>query len=274
VNEDRIPFSYLLAVAWTFLSAALLMLLLRASVAIRPAAASDIVQRGAIEALVFVLCTFGLLRLHAPDLPLRSAFGLRPTHPALAGFGLLLGFVLHFPAESVDALVEKFFPVPSDEIVQRAALLSVESPSRVVALLVVVACVGPLVEELFYRGALFGVLRRGHPLAGTTAVTASCFVMGHLDYRMWPALAVVSVTMTHLRAVCGSLLPGLALHVAFNAVTVLALVTGQSSVAEPPKLSLLPAVAGWVATLALVAAIQYVASRAEDARTGRAEDAE
>jgi hypothetical protein len=272
--KDGVPFSYPLAIAWTGLSAVLLSTLLRASVFVRPAAALDIVQLGAVEALVFVASVLFVLRLHAPQASLRAALGIRATHPALLVLGMGLGFVLHFPAESIDALVERFNPTPDKELAEKAALLTAHSPGRVVVLLLVVACVGPLVEELFFRGAIFGALRRAHSMFGTTAVTALCFVIGHLDYRMWPALSIVAIAMTHLRAVSGSILPSLALHVAFNAVTVLALVTGASSVTTPPEFELLPAAVGWMATFVLMFGVQYVASRAEDARRGRAEDAE
>jgi hypothetical protein len=272
--SDRIPFSYPLAIAWTGVSAILMTVLLKASIAIRPSAAMDIVQLGGVEALVFVLCTFGVLRLHAPETPLRSALGLRPTHPVLGVLGIGLGFVLHWPAESIDAIVEHFYPTPEQDAAARAALLSTHSPSRLIALMLVVACVGPFVEELFFRGALYGVLRRGHSLLGAIAVTSLCFVIGHLDYRMWPALTIVAVAMTHLRAVSGSLLPGLALHVAFNAVTILAVVTGEVSVAAPMKIEALPVAIGWVATLVLMFGVQYVANRTKQAHRGRAEDAE
>jgi hypothetical protein len=272
--KDGVPFSYPLAIAWTGLSAVLLTVLLRASVLLRPAAALDIVQLGAVEALVFVAGVLFVLRLHAPEASLRAALGIRATHPALLVLGMGLGFVLHFPAESIDALMEHFNPTSDKELAEKAALLTAHSPGRLVLLLLVVACVGPLVEELFFRGAIFGALRRTHPMVGTTLVTAFCFVVGHLDYRLWPALSVVALAMTHLRAVSGSLLPSLALHVAFNAVTVLALITGEASVTRPPRIEVVPALAGWIATFVLMFGVQYVASRAEDARRGRAEDAE
>lgn len=272
--NERVPFSYLLAIAWTGLAAVLLSLVHGLGVFFRPSAAFDIVQLGAVEAFVFLLCTLFILRLHAPDATLRSALGLRSTHPALSVLGLGLGFALHYPAESIDAITRRYLPIPEKELAERATLLTAESPGRLVVLLLVVACVGPLVEELFFRGALYGALRRGHPLIGTAVVTAFCFVIGHLDYRMWPALTVVAAAMTHLRAVSGSLLPGLALHVAFNAVTVLALVTGEASVTSPPRLEPVPAVSGWIATLLLAFAVQWVAARAAEARRGRAEDVE
>ncbi len=271
--NKRPPLSYPLAFGWTLGTASCLFWLVQLSVSIRPGAATDVVQLGAIEALVFVLGMLGVLSLHGRDAPLFASLGVRPTHPALPVLGLTLGLVAHFPAETIDVLVERHLPGSSEDLAAEATLLAASSPLRLMVVLVIIACVGPLVEELFFRGALYGALRQGHGALGAATATGLCFVMGHLNYRKWPALVVVALVMTHLRVVSGSLLPSLAMHVAFNAVTVLAFFTGQIAFDRPPSLSLWPALAGAGATLLLMFAVQFVATRAEDARRGRAEDA-
>lgn len=268
-----VPMSITLALGWTLGAAFLLWSLLSASVAFRPSSATDVVQLGGIEALVFVASVMWVLRAHGADGPLGPLLGIRRTHPALPALGVLLGFALHWPAESIDASLQRFLPESVDDIAAEAALLSAGSPARVVLVLLVIACVGPLVEELFFRGALFGALRKTHSLPTTTAVVSICFVVGHLNIRRWPALSVVAVAITYVRAISGSLLPALALHVAFNAVTVLAFATGAAALG-PSKIELIPTVIGCMATAVLLFAVQYVASRAAVARRGRAEDRE
>ena len=273
--SKRLPISYPLAFGWTLGSASCLFWLLQLSVALRPSAATDVVQIGAVEALVFLLGVLGVLSLHGRDAPLLASLGVRPTHPALAILGVALGLASHFPAESIDILVERRLPGAAEDLAAEATLLSASSPLRLVLVLFVIACVGPLVEELFFRGALYGALRRTHGAIGAATVSGLCFVLAHVsNYRKWPALAVVALAMTHLRAASGSLLPSLAMHVAFNAVTVLAFFTGQVSIGHPPTLDVVPALAGSLVTVGLMLAVQFVAMRAEDARRGRAEDAE
>jgi membrane protease YdiL (CAAX protease family) len=245
-----------------------------ASILFRRSAATDIVNLGAIEALVFVSGTFVLLQFHARDLSLKKALGLRLTHPALSVLGVLMGIALHFPAEFIDALVERAFPTPVEELVARAALLRPATPGGLVVVLVVVACVAPFVEEMFFRGALYGGLRRSHTLFGASAVSAACFVVGHLDYKKWPALTVVAVAMTYLRAASGSLFPALATHVTFNAFSVLSIAVAGVDPTAVTKISVLPTACGSVVTAALIFAVRYVALRAGAARRGRAEDAE
>jgi membrane protease YdiL (CAAX protease family) len=267
------PISIALAFSWTLVVAFCLWALVSASVMLRPSSATDPVQLCALEALVFVSGILWVQRFHGTDAPLGASLGIRATHPLLPVLALFLGFSVHFPAESVDALVQRFFPQAPGDVAAEAALLSAPTPGRLVLVLVVIACIGPLVEELFFRGALFGALRRSHSLLATTLAVSGCFVVGHLSVRHWPALAVVSIALTWVRAVTGSLLPGLALHVAFNASTVLAFAMGEAAT-EIQKIELIPTISGFAATAVLVFSIQYVAAHAKAARRGRAEDVE
>ncbi|HEY6559499.1 MAG TPA: CPBP family intramembrane glutamic endopeptidase [Polyangiaceae bacterium] len=266
--------SYAVACAWTFASTALLLVIVQASTTLAPARAHDLVQLGAWEALIYVLACFGVLRVHAPERPARDALGLRLTHPALLLFGVALGLSLHAPAESLQRLVERVDPVSEVELIQRATLLSPSNTTQAVLLVLIATCVVPLVEELFFRGALYTTLRKSHPLPGAAALTAVCFVLSHPETRTWLPFIVVSGAMTHLRAASGSMLPPLALHVSFNAVTIAAALTGASNPASPAWLPLPVIVAGWLVSLGLVLAVQYVSQRSPEAERARAEDAD
>ena len=263
--------SYPLALAWAIGVATALKLTVIAIAKLRPAAATDIVNLGACEVLIFTLGIAAVVRLHGTK-STSHTLAIRSTSPALSLLGLALGFAVHVPAESIRALMERLAPTPSDVLAARAALLSADSPARVALVLYVVACSGPLVEELFFRGALYTTLRRQHAVMGAAVTTAIAFVFGHLDYRMWMPLLVVSAVLTYLRVASGSLLPSLALHVGFNTVTILGLVTGASSIGSPMELGNAALLLGWLATLGLLAAVQYVASRSDEARISRSDD--
>ena len=266
--------SYAMACAWTFSSTLLLLVIVQVSVALRPAAASDLVQLGAWEALVYVLACFAVLRVYAPEREASDALGLRRTHPAMLLFGVALGITLHAPAESLQRLVERFDPVSEIERIQRATLLSPSSAVQALLLVLIATCVVPLVEELFFRGALYTTLRRGHPLIGAAGLTAVCFVLSHPETQTWLPFLFVSAAITHLRAASGSMLPSLALHVSFNAVTIAAALTGVSTPAAPALLPIPVIIAGWLVSLGLVLAVQYVSLRSPEAERARTEDAD
>lgn len=264
--------SYAMALSWAIVAAVLIKVVLTLTVSLRPGAETDIVNLGACEALVFVACAFVVLRLHTPEAPLRHAFGLRSTSAGLSVLGVVLGVSVHFPAESIRELVERLYPTPSEVLLERLELLSGSTPVESVLILFVVACVGPLVEELFFRGAVFGVLRRSHSLAGASIATAVAFTLGHPDPRTWPPLLVVAAVLTHLRAASGSLLPSLALHVGFNSVTIVAIAVGAASPANPMSLPPAATVAGWLVTAALIFWVQFIARRSTEAAAARASD--
>jgi membrane protease YdiL (CAAX protease family) len=264
--------SYGVALGWAVSATILLLVLTQGLSALRSGARLDLVTLTVAEALIYVLAMFAVLRVHEPNRLAREAIGVRRSHPGLSALGLGLGLALLFPVESLRVIVERAFPTPPEQLVERALLFSAPTLGHKLALVLAVACVGPLVEELFFRGALFGVLRRAHGAIGAAIATALAFTFSHLDWRAWPVLLVVAAVLSHLRAASGSLLPCIALHVGFNAASVIALITGVSSVSRP--LALPPAVvaSSWLVSAGLVALVHWVATHSEEAEEARAED--
>jgi membrane protease YdiL (CAAX protease family) len=211
----------------------------------------DIVTLGAAQALAYTSGVFLVLHFHERGTGLRSSLGLRPTHPGLALIGVGLGMSLKIPAESMTALVEKYFPSSESDLLWRATLYGTESLADVAALLVISCLVAPWVEELLFRGALYGRLAKASPaIAG--AFTGLLFVAVHPDPRHWPALLVVAAVLSHLRVASGSLLPCLGLHVAFNVVGVFSLVSGAASATRPLHVSSALLAASWLGAALLL----------------------
>jgi len=261
------------AALWSAAAAALLGLGLTALVAIAPAAAHDAVLVGAVELLALLAVALLALRAHAPEQPLGALVGLRPTDPALPALGLLLGALLQLPAAPLRGLVERLAPTPPEALARRALLFEVTGPVDLVGTVVVVACLVPLAEELWTRGVLFGLVapRRGRVVAA--AVSVGAFLALHaVTWRELPTLMLAGGVLGLLRAVSGSLLPALALHVAFNATAVLSLVTGVASatrpLAPPPGVVAL----GSLGVLGALLAVGGIGRRSLAARQARQED--
>jgi hypothetical protein len=79
-----------------------------------------------------------------------------------------------------------------------------------------VVALGPIVEELLFRGLGFRLLERW---GGTAAVvgTAVAFAFWHGLVQAWPALFIFGLGIAVLRLRTGSILPGYAFHAFFNA---------------------------------------------------------
>lgn len=262
------------ALAWTLGTTGLLVLSLTLLEQLRPGASNDVVSVTACEAAVYLLACFGVLQLYAPEASARTALGLRPSHPAMPAFGAALGLALLLPTESLRQLSERFMPETDKELAERAALLAADSVPRAVVLIIGVACVVPLVEELFHRGALFGGLRRATSVSTAALVSSVCFLISHWNWKAWLQLLVVALVLGYLRAATGSLFACIALHVAFNGATVAAHLSGVASVTRPLVLPWPVLVGGWVVTALLLFLVQYVARRSPEAEAARAEDAD
>jgi membrane protease YdiL (CAAX protease family) len=262
------------ALLWTLGVTGLLLVSVRLLESLRPGAASDVVSLTACEAAAYLLGCFGVLQLHAPEASARTALGLRPSHPAVPALGAALGLSLLLPTESLRQLSERFMPETEKELADRAALLSADGVPSAVVLIIGVACVAPLVEELFYRGALFGGLRRATSASSAALFSTLFFVFGHLNPKLWPQLLVVALVLGYLRAATGSLFGCIALHVAFNGATVAAHLTGVASVTRPLTLPWPVLLGGWVMTAALLFLVQYLARKSPEAEAARAEDAD
>ena len=97
-------------------------------------------------------------------------------------------------------------------------------PLGVALLFVIVVLGAPVVEELFFRGLLQrSLLRRMGPVL---AVAISAFVFGitHFQLLQFPALVAFGAILGFLALRTGRLGPSIVAHMAFNAVTVIALV--------------------------------------------------
>lgn len=257
------------ALVWTGVCVGLFRIFAAAFSLLR-AGTIDIVTLGAAQALAYVICIFSILLVHERGGTPRQGLGLRPTHPALALMGVGLGVALKLPAESLTSFTEQLFPTSEANLLWRVSLYRTDTLAEVAGLLIVVCLVAPLVEELVFRGALYGRLARAST-AVAGALTGALFVITHPDVRHWPALLVVAVVLSYLRVVSGSLVPCLALHVAFNTVGVFALVSGAASPTRPLAVSMPALAASWLCTGLMLGAIMRLSNDA-DAVRARAED--
>jgi membrane protease YdiL (CAAX protease family) len=264
------PLSYAFAFAWTFGATVLLILGLQATAALRPATRSDIVALGTWESIVYVGVLLAMVRAHGGAVSRLVAW--RSTNPTLLVLGAGLGIALQIPAESMRRLSERLSPPSAEELAARAALLATDSTQELVVLLLIVAALVPFIEEAFFRGALFGLLRNDHSAVGAATVVGLCFMVSHPDYAEWLPLALVAAALSYLRMMGGSLSPCFALHAAFNATTVATHASGLSTLEQPLPIPWPLMVSGWTASAVLLGAIHWVGHRSASAERARAED--
>jgi len=97
----------------------------------------------------------------------------------------------------------------------------------VILLVLIVGVAAPVIEEVFYRGLVQGaLLKRGLPPVTAIGLTSVVFGVTHLQLLQLPALVFAGAAFGWLAHRFGRLGPAIAAHVAFNMVTVVALLSG------------------------------------------------
>ena len=245
------------ALAWTVCATASLSLALGMVVAVFGPRV-DIVPLGLTQTGVYgaALILFAAWQKK----PFSQLMALRLAPLRLGLLALALGFALQFPSTLLANVVDHFFPLPDAVLARRLALLTPHSTAHGVAIVLVVSFIGPCVEEFFFRGALFGALRRSHSALTTMVVISLCFVAAHLDLRLLVPLMPAAWFMAEMRERSASIWPGLALHAGFNSLTLLGVFSGLAPTGKPPPVPLPIAFLGCVAAASLFLQIRRIAA--------------
>lgn len=103
-----------------------------------------------------------------------------------------------------------------------------EDPDRLQVALggAVVVLGAPVGEELFFRGLLFGALRRRYRFRAAAVISAAVFAVFHVLPLLMPLLFAVGVGLAHVYERRGSLLAAMAAHAGFNLIGYLLIVGG------------------------------------------------
>ena len=269
-SPSRPPLPILLAFCWTvFITAALWLGLSLVFVNVRRGA-PDIVLLGLTQVVVYavVLTLFG----YSSRTPARELLALRPASLQVCLAAAVLGAVLQIPATLLSNAVEHFYPLSPEVLAERMARITPHGTAHGIAIFAVVAGLGPCVEEFFFRGALFGALRRGNGALLTSAVVATCFALGHLDLRLFLPLLVAAFALADVREHTGSIWPGLALHAAFNAATLALVFAGDAPAGKAPAMPALFAVSGCALSVALLVLVRTLALSSAVAQNARRSD--
>jgi len=224
------------ALAWSLvltlaLSAAALLL-----AKVFGASSYSIVMLALVEVALYVGAA-ALLGMHYVGGQRRHALALGAATPLQLLIGGSLGVIAHLPAGFLDALVERRFPTPRARMLEHLAQITPDSTLHAIMLVVAIAVLAPLAEELFFRGALFSALCRKGPVVVAIWTTSIAFVLAHQEPRIWAPLLLVALLLSELRRHSGSVWPGFALHAAFNATTLASVFATRPTELAPPSLS-------------------------------------
>ena len=90
-----------------------------------------------------------------------------------------------------------------------------------VLLLILVAVIAPIAEELLFRGMLYPVLRRSWGVTAAVIVSALIFGLVHFIPILIPGLVFVGLILGWVRERSGSVVPGIVIHALQNSIVML-----------------------------------------------------
>lgn len=262
------------ATVWAMGSVLLFVLLLSVTAGLRPNARHDVINAFACQAVGILGCLFLLLRVHAPDRSIRDVIGARATHPAFLPLGITLGLSMSLPTSALYSIIERRWPEPKDLPDPFVDALTSDSRLTQVSVALCAVVAAPVLEELFYRGAIYTPQRRRSSAFTVVVVTAVLFALAHLVPQKLLPLCLLGVALGVLRAASGSILPSVLMHATFNALpTWSLLVDGRPATDKPDEpIPWALAMACAAVSLALLFAAHRLGQRSEAAARARAAD--
>jgi membrane protease YdiL (CAAX protease family) len=189
-----------------------------------PVTIRDVCLLSGVEALSVVFACSMVQQRHGEWL---KPLGLTRTDFAVNVLRGVVGYVAVFPACALSTyamwlLAQRYGWRLSYNTAIRV-VLDTDSPGSLALLMVLIALAAPVLEEIAFRGFLYGALRRILPAWPAIAVTSVAFAMLHPAWSDWAAVFVLAVAMGYLRERTASLVPCIAMHCSLNSLTLLRL---------------------------------------------------
>jgi sodium transport system permease protein len=203
--------------------------------------------------LVFIFLGGSLLMVRRYGLDPRSAFALRPVHPAV-WFAVLIGApAAYLVGIGIAGLVNTYlFPVPQNVLEAFGdTLLGDEMPLW--QLVFFLTIMPGILEELAFRGVLLHGLRKKFGPVGLCLVVGATFGLFHVSlFRLFPT-AFLGIVFAAVVLMTGSVFPAMLWHFANNAIALVPAHLGWVTDETPvPWWAYTAGVVGLIAAFAII----------------------
>ena len=271
-DAGRRPISFVTAAVWVISAVLVLDVTVAITESVRPGALEDLVSLTGCHLLSYSLMVFLMLRLYEPEADVLQVLAVRRAPLLAFPLAAAIGAGLYPILSVVDDIAARRFPPTAEEQELIGKLMSASTVSKRVALVMALVIVMPTAEEFFFRGVLFGGLRRARPALHAILASAVYFAAVRGGGRAFGSMIALGLALAWLRSRAGSVLVSLTAHVAFFAVPVLPLLAGADPMADDQYSHSL--VLGGIGLAALAAGMMtWLAGRDTKMITARAEDA-
>jgi len=228
----RRAFTPLAGAGWTFALFLLEQICAGVTEEARPGAFTDIVSRAACVVLATSILCFLMVRVYAPEGSLRDVFGFRwPGWGTTVRLPLcaLAGAALRPAMSTLDDKIVARWPVDAEAVEGMQKILTHSSR---VELIVAIFVVIPIARELFFRGILYGELRRSTPALSAITSSAILFAAFTFEPREIPSALLLGLAFAVMREGAGTVLAPIAGQLGFWAVDAVPFLRGADPNAD------------------------------------------
>jgi sodium transport system permease protein len=187
--------------------------------------AMEFALAGQVHSLLTIVAVTQLVVILTPALLMAVMLTTSPAHtllvrwprPKVLLIAVALGISLHPLSMALTAAVQKLYPM-NPVIAEAARQMFAQTPW--LALLLSVAVLVPICEELAFRGFILSGLRRGGRRWRAIVTASIFFAMTHAVFQQSLVAFVMGLLLGYLAVQSGSLLPCMALHAVHNGLAV------------------------------------------------------
>ena len=151
---------------------------------------------------------------------LRHSLRIRISNPWSMPVALLLGIALHPTYVMLAGLIGYAYPISDQAAAAMKPFTDQISAAPLSTVLILLAVVPAICEELAFRGFIFGGLVRERGRLRAVLVTAILFGVSHGVLQQSIAASIMGVLLGYIALKSGSVLPGILLHMTNNALSV------------------------------------------------------
>jgi len=147
---------------------------------------------------------------------LLPAFRFKGFHPGYLLMALFLGLFARFPISYLKEGIDFLFPMPelggNTVALLEKAMAGISFP----VMLLVVAILPGIFEELLFRGAFLKLVERGRGIWKTSLIVGALFGAMHLDIFRFLETGLLGVLLTYITIASGSIFPAMIFHIVNN----------------------------------------------------------
>lgn len=152
-------------------------------------------------------------------LSFQPVFRWQPANLRLLVAGGIIGLGMSPVSDELDRLVQSLIPMPPDIFKALESVMRFQSTGEMILLIWTLVIIGPVAEEMLFRGLLQGAFERNTNI--NKAVFSTAFIFMFIHFNPWWAIQilVVGVLLGVLAWRTDSILPCMIMHGVINGIS-------------------------------------------------------